>query len=416
MKYSQMVGKTKKEIPSEEESINAKLLIRGGFVQKQMAGVYSFLPLGLTVLQKIITIIRNEINLLGANEILMGALQSKAIFEQSNRWSDEIVDIWFKTKLKNGTEAGLGFSHEEPLVEILRQEVNSYKDLPIAAYQFQNKFRNELRAKGGLLRTREFIMKDMYSFHTSEEDMNNFYEKAKQAYLNIWEQLGIQNETYLTFASGGVFSKYSHEFQTLCESGEDIVYVDKKKKVAINKEVYTDEIIKELGLVKEELEEIKSIEVGNIFKLGTKFSKSGNLKYTTKDGNIENPLMGCYGIGPARVLATVVETYHDEKGIIWPEAIAPYKIHLIGLNLEKEEILNKAESIYKELTSKGYEVLFDDRKDLNAGQKFSDADLLGCPYRVVVSAKTGDQIEMKKRTETESKLVSVEELIKVMGN
>lgn len=414
MKYSQIIGKTKKEISSEEESINAQLLIKGGFVQKQMAGVYAFLPLGLTVLQKVIGVIREEMNKLGANEVLMGALQNKSLFEQTDRWDDEKVDVWFKTKLKNGTETGLGFSHEEPLVDILKQEVNSYKDLPIAGYQFQNKFRNELRAKSGLLRTREFIMKDMYSFHSSEEDMNSFYEKAKQAYLNIWERLGIGNETYITFASGGVFSKYSHEFQTVCNSGEDIIYVDKKNKIAINKEVYTDEVIKELGLVKEELETVKAIEVGNIFKLGTKFTKAGNLKYTTKEGAIDYPLMGCYGIGPARVMATVVETYHDEKGIVWPEEIAPFKIHLIGLNLEKEDIREKAENLYKELTSKNIEVLFDDRTDTNAGEKFSDADLIGCPYRIVVSSKTGENIEFKKRTEKESKIIIKEELLKLI--
>jgi len=410
MKYSQMVGKTKREISAEEESINAQLLIRGGFVQKQMAGVYAFLPLGLNVLQKIINVIREEMNALGANEVLMGALQNKVLFEQSNRWGDDIVDIWFKTEFKNGTKAGLGFSHEEPLVDILKQEISSYKDLPIAAYQFQNKFRNEMRSKGGLLRTREFIMKDMYSFHDTEESMNEFYDRATQTYLRIWERLGISNETFMTFASGGIFSKYSHEFQTICESGEDIIYVDRKKKIAINKEVYTDEVIAELGLNKDELEEIKSIEVGNIFKLKDKFTKAGNLQYSTKEGTKEYPLMGCYGIGPARVMATVVETYHDDKGIVWPEEIAPYKIHLVGLNLEQKDIKNKAENVYKYLTEKGYEVLFDDRTDTNAGKKFSDADLLGCPFRVVVSAKTGDNVELKKRTEATSTTISVEEI------
>lgn len=414
MKYSQIIGKTKKEISSEEESINAQLLIRGGFVQKQMAGVYAFLPLGLTVLQKVMNVIRDEMNKLGANEVLMGALQNKALFEQTDRWDDEKVDVWFKTKLKNGTETGLGFSHEEPLVDILKQEIKSYKDLPVAGYQFQNKFRNELRAKSGLLRTREFIMKDMYSFHSSEEDMNTFYEKASQAYINIWKRLGIENETYMTFASGGVFSKFSHEFQTICNSGEDIIYIDRKKKIAVNKEVYTDEILKELGLKKEELEEVKSIEVGNIFKLGTKFTKAGNLKYTTKEGTTDYPLMGCYGIGPARVMATVVETYHDEKGIIWPEPIAPFKIHLIGLNLEKTEVIEKTENLYKELLSKDIEVLFDDRLETNAGEKFSDADLIGCPIRIVVSSKTGENIEFKKRTDKESKIITKEELLKLL--
>lgn len=415
MKYSQMVGKTKKEISSEEESINAQLLTRGGFIHKEMAGAYDLLPLGYIVAQKIVGIIREEMNAIGGQELMMTALQNAQPWKDTNRWNDDVYDIWFRTKLKNGTEIGLATTHEEPLGIFMRDQIQSYRDLPKYVYQFQTKFRNEMRAKSGLLRGREFIMKDLYSFNTTMEELDAFYEKAKGAYIRIFNRAGIGDKTYLTFASGGTYCKYSHEFQTVSEVGEDTIYLDEEKGIALNKEVYNDEVIKDLGLDKSKLKELKGIEVGNIFKQGTRFSIPLNLKYVDEQGKQQHVIMGAYGIGVQRMMATVVETYHDEKGILWPEAIAPYKIHLVGLNLEKEEINTKAENIYKELLAKGYEVLFDDRKDLNAGQKFSDADLIGCPYRVVVSAKTGEQVEVKKRTEKESNLVTLAELIKQLG-
>jgi prolyl-tRNA synthetase len=415
MKYSQMVGKTKKEISSEEESINAQLLTRGGFIHKELAGAYDLLPLGYIVAQKIVGIIREEMNAIGGQELMMTALQNAQPWKDTNRWNDDVYDIWFRTKLKNGTEIGLATTHEEPLGIFMRDQIQSYRDLPKYVYQFQTKFRNEMRAKSGLLRGREFIMKDLYSFNTTMEELDAFYEKAKEAYIRIFNRAGIGDKTYLTFASGGTYCKYSHEFQTVSDVGEDTIYLDEEKGIALNKEVYNDEVIKDLGLDKSKLKELKGIEVGNIFKQGTRFSIPLNLKYVDEQGKQQYVIMGAYGIGVQRMMATVVETYHDEKGILWPEAIAPYKIHLVGLNLEKEEINTKAENIYRELLSKGYEVLFDDRKDLNAGQKFSDADLIGCPYRVVVSAKTGEQIEVKKRTEKDSNLVTLAELIKQLG-
>lgn len=415
MKYSQMVGKTKKEISAEEESINAQLLTRGGFIHKELAGAYDLLPLGYIVAQKIVGIIREEINAIGGQELMMTALQNAQPWKDTNRWNDDVYDIWFRTKLKNGTEIGLATTHEEPLGVFMRDQIQSYRDLPKYVYQFQTKFRNEMRAKSGLLRGREFIMKDLYSFNTTMEELDAFYEKAKEAYIRIFNRAGIGDKTYLTFASGGTYCKYSHEFQTVSEVGEDTIYLDEEKGIALNKEVYNDEVIKDLGLDKSKLKELKGIEVGNIFKQGTRFSIPLNLKYVDEQGKQQYVIMGAYGIGIQRMMATVVETYHDENGILWPEAIAPYKIHLVGLNLEKEEINTKAENIYKELLAKGYEVLFDDRKDLNAGQKFSDADLIGCPYRVVVSAKTGEQVEVKKRTEKESNLVTFAELIKQLG-
>ena len=415
MKYSQLVGKTIKEISAEEGSVNAQLLTRGGFIHKELAGAYNLLPLGLRVTKKIIEIIREEMNNIGGQEIQMTALQNSQPWKDTNRWEDDVYDIWFKTNLKSGTEIGLATTHEEPLGVMMKTMIQSYKDLPKYVYQFQTKFRNELRAKSGLLRGREFIMKDLYSFNTTMEELDAFYEKAKQAYVNVFNRVGIGDKTYLTFSSGGTYSKYSHEFQTISDTGEDTIYLDEKKGIAINKEVYIDEVIKDLGLDKETLKEVKGIEVGNIFKQGTRFSKPLGLKYTNEKGEQKDVIMGAYGIGIQRLMATIVETYHDERGIVWPEEVAPYKIHLVGLSSDQKEIKNKAEEVYNTLVNKNYEVLFDDRVDISAGQKFSDADLIGCPYRLVVSSKTEEKVEVKKRNETETKLMPLEELVGYLG-
>ncbi len=408
MRQSQLFSKTIKEVSKDEHSYNAQLLIRAGFIQKEMAGVYVFLPLGLRVLNKIIQIIRDEMNAIGGQEILLSSLQNPEIWKQTNRWDDSVVDNWFKTKLANKTELGLGFTHEEPISKLMSYYVKSYKDLPFYAYQFQTKFRNELRAKAGLLRTREFIMKDLYSFNTSDEQQDAFYELAKQAYLKIFDRLGIGEQTYVTFASGGVFSKYSHEFQTVCENGEDTIYLDEKKGIAINKEVYTDEVISELGLDKATLKEVSAIEVGNIFKLGTKFSEPLGLQFTNEDGQQQSVIMGSYGIGPARAMATVVELCNDEKGIIWPASIAPYDVHLLSLDTEFND---QAQQLKTVLEESGLEVLWDDR-EVRPGEKFAEADLIGIPVRLVISKKTDGKIEYKSRTEKESELLSQEELIK----
>lgn len=410
MRYSRIIGKTKKDAPKDEESISAQLLLRGGFIHKEIAGVYTYLPLGLRVLNKIIQIIREEMEAIDGQEMSLTALQNPEVWKKTGRYSDDVVDIWFKTKFKNDTETCLAITHEEPLTNLMIQQIDSYKDLPLYAFQFQTKFRNEVRSKGGLLRVREFLMKDLYSFDKTKEDHEKYYERAKQAYIKIWERLGIGDETYVTFASGGSFSKFSHEFQTLCETGEDTVYVDKKKKIAINKEVFNDEVLKELDIDKNELEEVRAIEVGNIFPLGTRFSDALGLYYTDEKGEKKPVVMGSYGIGPGRVLATIVELKNDEKGMVWPENIAPYKVMLVGLNLEDENVKAKAEKLYEKLISFGVEVLYDDREDVTAGQKFANCDLLGIPYRLVVSLKTGDKIEVKKRREKETKLLSEEEI------
>ena len=411
MRYSRIIGKTKKNAPKDEESVSAQLLIRGGFIHKEIAGVYTFLPLGFKVLNKVIQIIREEMEAIDGQEMSLTALQNPEVWKKSGRYNDDVVDIWFKTKFKNGAETCLAITHEEPLTNLMIQQIDSYKDLPLYAFQFQTKFRNEVRSKGGLLRAREFLMKDLYSFDKTREDHEKYYERVKQAYIKIWKRLGIGEETYLTFASGGSFSKFSHEFQTVCKNGEDTVYVDKKKKIAVNKEVFNDEVLKELNINKNDLEEVRAIEVGNIFPLGTKFSDALGLYYTNENGEKKPVVMGSYGIGLGRVIATIVELKHDDKGIIWPENIAPYKVMLVGLNPEDERVKSKAEALYEKLNSLGIEVLYDDREDTTAGQKFADCDLIGIPYRILVSQKTGEKVEFKKRNEKEAVIMSEEEAI-----
>ncbi len=387
MKQTHLFTKTRKEIPKDEVSRNASLLIRGGFIHKELAGVYSYLPLGLRVLNKIIAIIREEMNALGGQELTMSSLQDPAVWKATGRWNDEVVDVWFKTALKNGSELGLGFTHEEAVSVLMKEYISSYRDLPKAVYQFQTKFRNETRAKSGIMRTREFIMKDLYSFARTHEEHVELYEKIKNAYVRIFERLGIGSTTYLTFASGGSFAKYSHEFQTVTEAGEDTVYVHENKKIAVNSEVYNDEVLKDLGLSKSEMVEKKTAEVGNIFSLGTKFSEPFELTYSDEKG-VRNPvIMGSYGIGPGRVMGVIAETMSTDKGIVWPVSIAPFHVHLIPIFDASGKIADASQKLYDKLTKKGIEVLFDDR-DARAGEKFADADLIGIPWRIVVSEKT----------------------------
>lgn len=409
MRQTYLFTKTRKEAPKDEVSKNAELLIRGGYVHKEMAGVYSYLPLGLRVLNKINNIIREEMNAIGGQELLLTALQSPEVWEKTDRWSDELVDNWFKTALKNGSELGLGFTHEEPITNLMRQHISSYKDLPVYAYQIQTKFRNETRAKSGIMRGREFLMKDLYSFSTSEEDLDVFYEKAKVAYKNVFERVGLGDCTFMTFASGGIFSKYSHEFQTLSDAGEDTIHLAREKKIAVNKEVFTDEVLADLGLKKDELEEATAIEVGNIFKLGTRFSDALGLRFRDENGEEKPVVMGSYGIGPGRLMGVVVETLSDVRGIVWPESIAPFAVHLVEIRAKKE-----ADELYEKLTKMGVEVLYDDREE-RAGEKFADSDLLGIPYRVVVSEKTValGKFEMKERKSGEVKMVDERELFEI---
>ncbi len=389
MKQSRLFTKTQKEAPRDEVSKNAQLLIRAGFINKEMAGVYSFLPLGLRTLNNIIRVIREEMNAIGGQEMILSSLQDPTLWSKTNRWA-ECESVWFKTKLSGGADVGLAFTHEEPLTRLLIEHISSYKDLPKYIYQFQTKFRNEARAKSGIMRTREFIMKDLYSFNKDEESFREFYEECASAYIKIFSRLGIGDKTYRTFASGGSFSKFSDEFQTISEAGEDIIYINKKTGTAINKEINTDEVIKELGWKGVELREEKAIEVGNIFPLGTKFSDAIGLKYKNEKGEGIPVIMGSYGIGPARAMGTVAELLSDDKGLVWPESVAPFKIHLLSLGQDDKALL-----LYQKLQDAGVDVLYDDR-DVQAGEKFADSDLIGIPTRIVVSKKTLDSGKVEK--------------------
>jgi prolyl-tRNA synthetase len=407
MRQSQLFTKTVKELPKDETSYNAQALIRAGFIDKVAAGVYSYLPLGKRVLDKICNVIREEINAVGGQEILMTSLIPKENMEATGRW--EVFDVLFRLNGSDEREYALGATHEEIVSPLAKKFILSYKDLPFGVYQIQTKFRNEKRAKAGLLRGREFLMKDLYSFHVDQTDLDAYYEQVTEAYKKIYHRLGLGDITYVTYAAGGTFSKYSHEFQTLAEAGEDLIYICDKCHIAINKEIIAEQDTCPVCGNKK-LTEKKAIEVGNIFKLGTKFSSSFNISYKDNSGKENLAIMGCYGIGPSRVMGTIVETYHDAKGIIWPESIAPFKIHLLSLN-ENEA----AARIYEDLVKAGFEVLYDDR-EASAGEKFADADLIGCPYRIVVSKKTlaDDSVEVKRRNEDKSVLVNIKKLDAVL--
>ena len=411
MKLSQVFTKTHKEVPKDETAVSAQLLLRGGFMYKQMAGAYVILPLGLRVLNKIIAIIREEMEAAGGIELAMTALQPKEPWLASGRWDDKVIDVWFKTKLHNGTEVGLGNTHEEPLTALMREYISSYRDLPRYVYQFQTKFRNELRAKSGIMRTREFIMKDLYSFSRSPAEHERFYAQMQAAYTKIFKRLGLGDHTYLTFASGGSFAKYSHEFQTVTEAGEDTIYLDTKKNIAINEEVYTDEVVAELGLKKDDLKKVAAAEVGNIFTLGTKYSAALDLKFTDEDGSVKPVVMGSYGIGPARAMGVIVELMHDDNGIIWPAAVAPADVHLVRLG-EDSAVVKAADQLYADLQAAGKEVIYDDR-DLSAGAKFADADLIGIPTRLTVSERTlkDRSVELKHRSAHKTELVPLTTII-----
>jgi len=401
MRQSLLFTKTRREDPSDEVSLNAKLLIRAGFIHKNLAGVYSYLPLGLRVIEKIKTIIRTEMNQMGGQEVELSALQNSDLWEKTNRWSDAEIDVWFKTKLHNQVELGLGLTHEEPLADLMTNHILSYRDLPKMVYQFQTKFRNELRAKSGIMRGREFLMKDLYSFHADEADFERFFGLMALAYERVFAQVGLADLTFKTFASGGSFSKYSFEYQTISPAGEDTIFVSADKKIAINEEVYTDEVLTDLGLNRNDLKEVKAIEVGNIFKLGTRFSEALNLNYLDASGKTKPVFMGSYGIGISRLMGTVVEALADDGGLVWPATLSPFAIHLVLLG-DKPEVIKEAENLYKELLKLGVEVLFDDRP-ISAGEKLADADLFGLTRRVIVSDKTNQagKLEIKYRASGE---------------
>lgn len=410
MRVTEVFTKTSKTAPADEVAKNAQLLIRAGFVYKEMAGVYAYLPYGIRVIEKIKQIVREEMNTIRSNELIMTGLQRKDVWDKTGRWSDEVVDVWFKTKLQDETELGLGWSHEEPIVEMLKGYVHSYKDLPISLYQFQTKMRNELRAKSGIMRGREFVMKDMYSFHDSAEALDAYYNETIEAYKRVYERLGIGEDTYVTFASGGAFTKFSHEFQTICDAGEDVIYLHREKNIAVNEEVI-DDAVKELGIARDELEMVKTAEVGNIFNFGAQKTDEMGLKFTNKEGQQASIYMGSYGIGITRAMGVIVEKFADDKGLVWPEAVAPYRVYLATIG----DVSEQAEALYAELEGKGIEVLYDDR-DVRPGEKFADADLLGIPHRVVLSPKLIEQgsFEYKARTSEEASILTKEDLLAIL--
>ena len=415
MRLSQLFTKTRREAPKDELAVNARLLARGGFVFKNSSGIYTFLPLGWRVMEKIMKIVEEEMNSIGAQKIFMPAMVEKKYMEPTNRWN---LDVGFfaydkpsYAKASEGQREAnfvLGWSHEEVLTAISAEYVNSYKDLPFAAYQIQTKFRNEPRAKSGLLRGREFMMKDLYSFHASDADLANYYEKVKDAYFKIFERCGLK--AIYTLAGGGIFTdKFTHEFQVLSEVGEDLIYYCPNCGYAENDEISQIKLKDECSKCKVgHYEKVRSIEVGNIFNNGTRYSDNLGLSFVDENGARNSVWMAAYGIGVSRLMAAVVETSNDAMGIIWPESIAPYKIHLLSLDGTDEE----SEKLYRELTAKGAEVLYDDRDDKSAGEKFADADLIGCPVRIVVSKKTVDKnsVEIKYRNKKEVELVLLAEL------
>jgi len=412
MRQSQLFTKTRREAPSDEVSKNAQLLIRAGYVHKEMAGVYAYLPLGLRVVEKIKNITREEMNRIGGQEIIMTSLQRKELWEKTKRWSDEVVDVWFKSELKAGGEVGFGWSHEEPIADMMKNFIQSFRDLPVVVYQFQTKLRNELRAKSGIMRGKEFVMKDAYSFAKDEEGHTKFYNESIDAYLRVFKRVGVGDDTFVTFASGGAFTQFSHEFQTIVETGEDTIYINRQKNIAINEEVLNDETLKSLNVTRDELEEVKTAEVGNIFNFGTQKSQDLGLYYKNDKGEDVPVWMGSYGIGITRLMGLLVEKCADAKGIVWPEEVAPFRVHLVEITSDNADVHTEAAELYRELTSAGIEVLWDDT-DRRAGEKFADSDLIGIPLRIVVSEKTlaAGKFECVERATGKAEHKSLSELI-----
>lgn len=408
MRQSALFTKTLKAVGAEETAVNAQLLLRGGFAYKNSAGVYTYLPLGWRVMNKISAIIREEMDALGASELFMPALVDRKYLDATGRFG---VDIGFDAVGKGERSAAyvMGWTHEEVLTEIASKYVQSYRDLPFSAYQIQTKFRNEPRAKNGLLRGREFLMKDLYSFHTTEEDLMAFYEKAKEAYLRVFERVGLS--VYYTTAAGGDFTaSTTHEFQVLTEAGEDTIYYCQSCKSAQNEEVATLKEGDTCPSCGGAIQKGASVEVGNIFPLGTKYSEAFNLKYTDENGEEKLVIMGSYGIGVSRLMATLVEVFHDEKGICWPAEVAPFATHIVALG---EESASQAEELYEKLQERGVPVLYDDRTEASAGEKFADADLIGIPTRITVSerSRAAGGVGVKGRNEEEEQVMSVEDAL-----
>lgn len=412
MRQSRLFTKTRREAPADEVAKNAQLLIRAGYVHKEMAGVYAYLPLGLRVVNAIKEIVREEMNAIGGEELVMTALQRKELWEKTKRWDDDVVDVWFKSNLASGGEVGFGWSHEEPIADMMRDHVASFRDLPAFVYQFQTKLRNELRAKSGIMRGKEFVMKDMYSFCTGEEQHTLFYNETINAYKRVFERVGIGEDTFVTFASGGAFTQFSHEFQTISDTGEDSIFINREKNIAVNSEVLNEETLASLGVTRDELEEVRTAEVGNIFNFGTQKSEDLDLRYKNEQGEQVPVWMGSYGIGITRLMGLVVEKFADEKGIVWPVAVAPFRFHIVALGTS-DAVRGAADTLYEACTKSALSALLDDR-DVRPGEKFADSDLIGIPTRIIVSEKTLAQgkYEVVDRKTGAVTFASTEEIIR----
>ncbi len=412
MLYSKLFGKTKKDIKNYE-SLSHKLLVQAGFIDQVASGLFNLLPLGKRVLTKIENIIREELDKIEAQEIEMPLIHPRKLWEITNRW--QTVEVLFKTKSQFNQEYALAPTHEETITPLVKKYLKSYKDLPLALYHITKKFRDEPRPKSGILRGREFGMKDLYSFHESKEDLHRYYQIVTQTYLSIFKRCGL-SDIKITEASGGSFTKkFSHEFNVITSAGEvDLIYCEKcsfAQNIEISHlKIEKDRCIKCQG----NLKQAKAIEIGNIFDLGTRFSEAFELKFVNKDGKSQYPFMGCYGIGTTRLLGAIVEVNNDKKGIIWPVEVSPYKIHLIGLDLKNPIFSKKTNKIYQKLINQNIEVLYDDRKDTSAGEKFYDADLIGLPIRLVISSKTKNKIEYKERDSDKLSYLTIDELLNLI--
>lgn len=421
MKYSQLFAKTLRQAPKDADTINHKLLTQAGFVEQLMAGVYTYLPLGLRVLRKVEQIVKEEMDEIGGQEVLMPILHPKSIWETTGQWKK--LDVLFELESRTGKEYALGQSEEEVVTPLVMKRIHTYKDLPQNAYQINWKFRDELRSKSGILRGREFLMKDMYSFHETQEDFDKFYEIVKKAYLKIYTRMGLTAK--VTEASGGSFSeKISYEFMVLTDAGEDDILYCTSCEFCVNVEiakVNEGDSCPKCGNA--ELQKARASEAGNVFDLGQKYGKDFDLSFLDREGQKQYPVMGCYGIGITRAMGIIVEKYHDEKGILWPESVAPFQAHLITIDSGKSHdpdvstqhtpgVGKLGDDIYKKLIEAGIEILYDDREDVSVGQKFADADLIGIPVRLVISPKTSGKIEWKKRNERESELINIDDLMK----
>lgn len=395
LQMSQNSFKTMKNQLSSADNESTKYLLQAWYIRQELAGAFNFLPLGLKVLNNIKKVITRNLETLWAQEILMSSLGAKEKWEKTGRAG---IDILFKVPFSESKDKYnfLNPTHEEIVTPLMSEFINSYKDLPMAVFQTQTKFRNEKRAKSGILRGREFLMNDMYSFHVDQKSLDEMYEKVIEVYKNIFKELWIWEDTYLTYASWGAFSKYSHEFQTLTLLGEDSIYVDKKNKIALNKEIVDDESVKE-EFKDNIFEEARGSEVGNIFKLGTKFTDAFDVNYIDKDGQKRRVYMWCYGIGVSRTMWIIAEKFLDEKWLVRPENIAPYDYYVIRIGDEQVDV--EAKKTIEILENAGKTVIYDDR-DIGFWQKAKDADLLWIPKRIIVSEKTLAQggVEYKSRT------------------